>query len=77
MDDDAVRGVVAGFVLDNANESECLFEVVSEAYIDSLPDGYDDPGYSEEEDRRLTELAYAIHRRAKVSVVIDGVEYSE
>lgn len=75
MNEDDVRDLVAEFILCAADDPECLFEPVQEAYSDSLGDGVNDPEYSTVMEDNLISMAYAMHARAKVQVVIDEVVY--
>ncbi len=63
-----LRAKVAKFILENARESECLFEVIADL-------GYGELGLEDVED--LTEQAYGKHSEAKVAIIIDGVMYGD
>jgi len=69
--EDELRDAVARFILDNAADTEYLFEPIGDLF-------YDSPGYSDDDEdviEAVIEHAYKLHRSAKVTVEIDGWEY--
>lgn len=64
-DDGEIRDAVASWIIDSAQDSDCLYEL-----------SYNWEDLTEDEDREVTDKIYKIFDRAKVSVVIDEVEYN-
>lgn len=64
-DDDDIRDTVASWIINSAYDHDCLHEL-----------SYNWEDLTEEEDETVTKKVYEIFGRAKVSVVIDEVEYN-
>lgn len=66
-----IRDAVADFILENAAEDECLYEVIGDLFSGEWSEELE-----EQEIRPAIELAYGLFRQAEVTVVINEVEYS-
>lgn len=66
-DEDEIRDAVAGFIRRNAEDPECLHEIIYDLFTgDASDEEFDD----------ANDLAYGIFDKARVYIVIDEVEYS-
>ena len=70
---DKLRDLVAHFIINSAEDADCLYEVVGDLTSEYLD--WDDPEF-QDLDREIVKEAYVIFDRARVYVTIDEVEYS-
>lgn len=63
--DDEIRDAVAKWILSSAKDTDSLYEL-----------SYNWEDLTEEQDKEVTKKIYAVFGAAKVSVVIDEVEYN-
>lgn len=64
-----IREAVVEFIIDRAQDDECLYEIIGDLHERDTWD------WSEDQEQSDIALAYRMHRRAKITVEIDGREY--
>ena len=69
--DDDIQDAVAYFILESAAEDECLYEVIGDLFTGEWSEAVE-----EQMIRPAIEQAYELFQRARVSVVINEVEYN-